>query len=313
MINNIIHKYFDKSSLLTVKNKLYAKTCLELFDFQIKQDLVESDITSKVISGKYKDIKAEIISKQNGIVAGIEEIVYLINKRTNLKVKKIINDKTKIKDKYVLLEIIGNPLEILKYERTILNILQRMSGISTLTDKLITDYRLHTNIAATRKTLWGLLDKKAVLVGGGLTHRLSLSDEILIKDNHIDLQAGKLSISRMESLKNILDLIKKNDVKKPFEIEVEKEKEAYFLSNYYQKLNISAPLIIMLDNFKPSDAKKTIDKIRGQKNGSKILFELSGGINEYNIGAYDKVGADVISLGFLTHSPKALDVSLSLT
>jgi nicotinate-nucleotide pyrophosphorylase (carboxylating) len=172
---------------------------------------------------------------------------------------------------------------------------------------------LRTPLAATRKTLWGLLDKKAVFIGGGLTHRLSLSDEILIKDNHIDLQAGKVGISRDESLKNILDLIKESNVKKPFEIEVETEKEAYFLSNYYQKLSISAPLIIMLDNFKPSDAKKSINTIRGQKNGSKIFFELSGGINETNITDFDQVGAHVISLGSLTHSSKALNISLILT
>jgi len=156
------------------------------------------------------------------------------------------------------------------------------------------------------------LDKKAVFIGGGLTHRLSLSDEILIKDNHIDLQAKKLAVSRLESLKMILNSIKKNEVKNPFEIEVETEKEAYSLSNLYQKINISVPLIIMLDNFKPTVAAKTIRTIRKENSGSKIIFELSGGINETNIKDYDEAGADVISLGFLTHSPKALNISLSV-
>ncbi len=309
-MNKYIKQYFNKGPLLTVKNKFYSETCLQLFDFQITQDLVENDVTSKIISGEYKDVKARIISKQNGIVAGIEEIVYLINNRTNLKIKKIINDGKKIKDKDLLIELSGNPLEVLKFERTVLNIISRMSGIATSTNSLITKNNLSTPLAATRKTLWGLLDKKAVFIGGGLTHRLSLSDEILIKDNHIDLQAVKLDVSREESLKSILDLINKNDVKKPFEIEVETEKEAYFISDYYQKLNISAPLIIMLDNFKPSDAKKVIDTIRKQKNSSKIFFELSGGINETNICDFDQAGADVISLGSLTHSSKALNISL---
>jgi nicotinate-nucleotide pyrophosphorylase (carboxylating) len=311
-MDNVVKLYFDKGHFLTVNNKIYNETCLKLFDFQIKQDLVENDITSKIISGKYKDVKARIISKQNGIVAGIEEVAYLINNRTNLKIKKIINDGTKIKDKDLLIELIGNPLEVLKFERTILNIISRMSGIATTTNLLVVKNNLRTPLAATRKTLWGLLDKKAVFIGGGLTHRLSLSDEILIKDNHVDLQAGKLGVSRKESLKNILDLIKENNFKKPFEIEVETEKEAYFLSNYYLKLNISAPLIIMLDNFKPSDAKKTIDAIRRLKKSSKIFFELSGGINETNISSYDQVSADVISLGYLTHSSKALNISVSL-
>ena len=311
-MDKIIKQYFDKSHLLTVKNKVYSQTCLELFDFQIKNDLVENDVTSKIISGKYKDSKASIIAKQSGIVAGIEEVIYVINKKTNLTVKQIIKDGTEIKNKDLLMELTGNPLEILKFERTILNIFQRMSGIATLTNSLITKNNLKTPLAATRKTLWGLLDKKAVSIGGGLTHRISLSDEILIKDNHIDIIARKLKVSKLESLKVIMEKINNDSTNNPFEIEVESEKEVYFLNNLYQRSNIPAPLIIMLDNFKPSTAKKTIETIREQKSTSKIIFELSGGINENNIKDFDQVGADVISLGSLTHSSKALDIFLNL-
>ncbi|VVA43473.1 Nicotinate-nucleotide diphosphorylase (Carboxylating) [Candidatus Roizmanbacteria bacterium] len=311
-MNPIVKKYFDKGPFLTVKNKVYAETCLQLFDFQIQNDLVENDITLKIISGKYNDATANIISKQSGVIAGIEEVIFLINRRTNLKVKQNIKDGTEIKDKDLLIMLTGNPLEILKYERTILNILQRMSGLATLTNSLIIKNNLKTPLAATRKTLWGLLDKKAVFTGGGLTHRLSLSDEILIKDNHIELWAKKFGVSRLKSLKMILDFIKNNQVKNPFEIEVTTEKEAYFLNNYYQEINISAPLIIMLDNFKPVDAVRTIKVIREHKNSPKVIFELSGGINENNVKLYDELGADVISLGALTHSPKALDISLQL-
>jgi len=311
-MNNVIKQYFDKSAILTIKNKIYANTCLKLFDFQTKQDLVENDITSKIIDGQYKAVKANIFSKQSGVVAGIEEVVYLVGQRTDLKIKQIAKDGSKINSGDLLIELNGNPLEILRFERTILNILQRMSGIATLTNHLITKNNLRTHLASTRKTLWGLLDKKAVSLGGGLTHRLSLSDEILIKDNHIDLWAKKSGVSRFESLKNVLEFIKKFQVKKPFEIEVESQKEAYFLSEQYHKANISAPLIIMLDNFKPSDGLKSIKEIRKQKIGSEIFFELSGGINENNIKDFDWVGADLISIGALTHSSKALDMSLSL-
>jgi nicotinate-nucleotide pyrophosphorylase (carboxylating) len=312
-MNHIIKQYFDKGSLLTTKNKTYANACLELFDFQIKQDLVENDITSKIIDGQYKDIMANIIAKQSGVVAGIEEVTYLINKKTKLKIKQIIKDESKIDKGDKLAQLNGNPLEILKFERTILNILQRMSGIATLTNSLIVENNMRTPLASTRKTLWGLLDKKAVSCGGGMTHRLSLSDEILIKDNHIDLSAEKSGVSRLKSLENILNYINEKQLKKPFEIEVESEKEAYFLSEQYQKTNISAPLIIMLDNFKPLDAKKTINNIQNKNNSSKIVFELSGGINENNIKDYDHVGANVMSLGALTHSSKALDISLEIT
>lgn len=312
-MNKVIKQYFDKGRLLATKNKTYANACLELFDFQIKQDLVENDITSKIIYGQYKDIMANIIAKQSGVVAGIEEVTYLINKKTKLKIKQIIKDGSKTNKGDKLVQLNGNPLEILKFERTILNILQRMSGIATLTNSLIVANNMRTPLASTRKTLWGLLDKKAVSCGGGMTHRLSLSDEILIKDNHIDLSAEKSGVSRLKSLENILNYINEKQLKKPFEIEVESEKEAYFLSEQYQKTNISAPLIIMLDNFKPSIAAKTINKIRGQNTNSKISFELSGGINEENIKEYDYAGADVISLGVLTHSSKALDISLEIT
>ncbi len=311
-MNKVIKAYFDKSRFLTVKNKTYAETCFQIFDFQIKNDLIENDITSKIISGKYKSTKVAIISKEKGIIAGIEEVIFLIENKTGLKVETKADDGAPIKEKDLFLEISGNPIQILKFERTILNILQRMSGIATQTNSLITKNNLTTPIAATRKTLWGLLDKKAVFIGGGFTHRLFLSDEILIKNNHIDLFAKKNRISRLESIGAILDQIKTGFVKKPFEIEVETEKEAYFLSNFYQKANISAPLIIMLDNFKPSVAAKTIKTIRGQKGSKNIFFELSGGINDINIKKFDQAGADVISLGASTHSSKALDISLNL-
>ncbi len=311
-MNNVIKQYFDKSALLTTKNKIYANTCLELFDFQIKQDLVENDITTSIIDGQYKAVKANIFAKQSGVVAGIEEITYLIDQRTDLKIKQIAKDGSKINSGDLLIELNGNPLEILRFERTILNILQRMSGIATLTNHLITKNNLKTHLASTRKTLWGFLDKKAISVGGGLTHRLSLSDEILIKDNHIDLFAKKFGVSRLKSLENILNYINEKQIKKPFEMEVESQNEAYFLSEQYRKVNISAPLIIMLDNFKPLDAKNTINNILNRKSSQKIFFELSGGINKDNIIDYDHAGADVISLGALTHSSKALDISLRL-
>lgn len=312
-MNKNIKTYFDKSRFLTTKNKTYAETCLQLFDFQTKNDLVENDVTSKIIDGKYKNSKVYIIAKQTGIVAGIEEVVYLIKKRTNLKIKIFVKDGIPIKEKDLLVELSGNPLEILSFERTILNIISRMSGIATATNFLIKKNNLKTLLASTRKTLWGLLDKKAVFIGGGLTHRLSLSDEILIKDNHIDIMAKNLQLTRLESLEKILTIIKDSQTKRPFEIEVETEKEAYFLNNFYQKINISAPLIIMLDNFEPDIATKTIKTISKQKNNFEIIFELSGGINENNIKDYDQADADVMSLGSLTHSSKALDISLELT
>ena len=161
-MNSIVKQYFDKSSLLTIKNKFYADFCLEIFDLQIKQDIVENDITSKIISGQYEVAKANIIAKQSGIAAGIEEVVYLINKRTKLKTRQIIKDGVKIKNKDLLLELVGNPLEILKFERTILNILQRMSGIATIANSLITKNLLSKALLKTCGMQHGHILKKLV-------------------------------------------------------------------------------------------------------------------------------------------------------
>lgn len=307
-----IQRYFDKSRFLTIKNKTYVKACLQLFDFLTKNDVIENDTTSKLIEGKYPKYQAFISAGESGILAGVEEVVYMIEKKTNLQTKIITKDKTPVKKKDLLIELFGNPLEILQFERTILNILARMSGIATYTNSLIKKNNLKTSLAATRKTLWGLIDKKAVSIGGGLTHRLSLSDEILIKDNHIDILAKKLQVTRFESLKKILTFIKNSQIKRPFEIEVETEEEAYFLNNFYQETNITAQLIMMLDNFKPDIAARIIKTICKQKSTHLVIFELSGGINKTNIKDYDKVGADVLSIGALTHSAKALDISLRL-
>ncbi|MDO9028455.1 MAG: hypothetical protein Q7U68_06315, partial [Candidatus Roizmanbacteria bacterium] len=243
-MNNIVKQYFDKSHLLTTKNKTYAKTCLQLFDFLTKNDVTENDTTSKLIEGKYSNYQAFISAGESGILAGVEEVAYMLGQKTALQIKIITKDKTLVKKKDLLIELFGNPLEILQFERTILNIISRMSGIATYINYLIKKNNLKTSLAATRKTLWGLLDKKAVSIGGGLTHRLSLSDEILIKDNHIDIMAKKLHITRLESLLKILTFIKKSGTKHSFEIEVETEQEAYFLNSEYQKKSISVPLII---------------------------------------------------------------------
>lgn len=311
-MNNNIQKYFDKSRFLTTKNKTYAETCLQLFDFQIKNDVVENDTTSKLIQKKYENTKAYISAGELGIVAGVEEVVYMLEKKTRLQIKIFTKDGIFVKKNDLLIELFGNPLEILQFERTILNVISRMSGIATATNFLIKKNNLKTSLASTRKTLWGLLDKKAVSIGGGLTHRLSLSDEILIKDNHIDLIVENFHITRLESLEKILIFIKNSQTKRPFEIEVETEEEAYFLNFEYQKNNITAPLIMMLDNFEPKIAFRTIKKIKQQKNSQSVIFELSGGISKNNIKDYDQAGADVISLGSLTHSSKALDISLRL-
>ena len=178
----------------------------------------------------------------------------------------------------------GDLREVLKLERLILNILQRMSGIATATKTLSTGH--HVLVAATRKTPWGLLDKKAVVVGGGGSHRLGLYDWILIKDNHL-----RITGFNFKRPKNF------------WEIEVDQE-------NDLAKALALRPDAIMFDNFSPEKIKKMINQVR--KKYPKIIFEASGMINEKTIKSYAKTGVDVVSVGAITHSVKALDLSLHI-
>ncbi|OGK20082.1 nicotinate-nucleotide diphosphorylase (carboxylating) [Candidatus Roizmanbacteria bacterium RIFCSPHIGHO2_02_FULL_37_13b] len=269
----------------------------KLFDSLVDFDDVKSDITSRILSFGLKRGIAKIIFNESGLLAGMEEIKYYIEKRTEIKFINELQDGSKINKGICICELHGSLQEILKYERLILNVLQRLSGIATQTNKLVTK-SFSMRIAATRKTHWGWLDKKAVSIGGGLTHRLSLADGILVKDNHIDL----LSKERKKAIKMILDSCRG----KLIEIEVESSDEAIFALDEWHYLYALKPIIIMLDNFSIQDANKTIMKIKS----NNIVIELSGGINKQNIAKYKQTEADVISIGALTHSATALDMSL---
>jgi len=291
-----ISNYFDHADKLVIQNKSYAKQVDTLLEFLLSCDDVEHDLTSKLFDIQ-RQVTATICANEDGIIAGIEEVHYFFSK-TSLRLTAEIKDGVSVCKDEKILQLIAPAVDILKYERTILNILQRMSGIATNASRLQLLLGEKPRIAATRKTQWGLLDKKAVSVGGGLTHRLSLSDGILIKDNHLNL----LSYNQEESLKEILQNIGHKNV----EIEVESPSQAKLIKKIWQDMYADRPLILMLDNFTREDALKTIQDLHK----SNIIVELSGGIDGSNISHYSQLGADVISLGSLTHSSHALDMSL---
>lgn len=326
MNGKAIKNYFDRSHELTIDNPVYVKQFMQLFRHCMTYDGAESDITSYLLKKnmqKNMKVKASIFAKQKGIVAGISESMFFLQNASKLTVEIIKRDGSDVEPSENIVTIVGNPVEILAYERTLLNILQRMSGIATQTHMLIYDNKLcsipvaknGTYIAATRKTPWMWLDKKAVTVGGGLTHRLSLEDGVLIKDNHIDILKTVGKKSRYEGFLYFIEALKKQKNSIPFEIEVENQEEAQFLVEEYEKSDLQGHLIIMLDNFTAENAKKTIESMRALKSRRNfyISFELSGGVSPSNIREYANVGADVISLGFLTHSSRVLDMSLKFT
>jgi len=300
MRNKLILEFWDRSKELNIKNKKYKSYVEKFFKDKLEQDVGKGDITTNSLISKNKNVNASVIVREDGIIAGMEEVSLLINE---FKVKTYKKDGDRVKNNEVILEIYGNARKILNYERTLLNILQRMSGIATLTyetKKLVKKYI----IAGTRKTLFPLFDEKALSVGGALTHRLDLSSAILVKDSHLEVLD--------DNIKKAIILASENKKTKYVEVEVKNESEAFEAAKTIYNLKSNKIFAIMFDNVKPSMIKKTIKRINNIINKKIILFEASGGINQENIKEYSKTGVDIISLGILTHSVNVFDMSLEI-
>ncbi|MEM2102269.1 MAG: carboxylating nicotinate-nucleotide diphosphorylase [Candidatus Bathyarchaeia archaeon] len=267
----------------------------------LEEDIGEGDITTALTVPQGTVIEAEIYAKETGIVAGIEEVLVLL-RSLGLQAEPKIADGAKVKPQTVLLRIVGDARTILTAERTILNILSRMSGIASVTRRIVDKIKnggYKPRVACTRKVAPGLLyfDKKAVLVGGGDVHRLRLDDMILIKDNHLAITG--------DVARAVKEAKSKGSFSKKIEIEVSTPEEAL-------KAAEANADIIMLDNFSPARIRKTLELL--EKNGlrGKVLIEASGGINEENVLEFASTGVDVLSLGAITQSAKALDISLEV-
>ncbi len=301
----LVREFWDRRNYLDINNKEYKSYVENFFKEKLKQDIGKGDITTESLIEENKNIKAEVIARENGIIAGIDEVSLLIKP---FKVKKYKKDGDEINNGDIILEIEGNARKILNYERALLNILQRMSGIATLTHK--TKKLVNCFIAGTRKTLFPLFDEKALFVGGALTHRLDLSSAVLIKDSHLEILNDDVG----KALR-----LADNNKCKYVEIEVRNEKEALEAAKTIFNLKSNNLFAIMFDNIEAAIIKNTIKKINNNlennnKNNAKkiILFEASGGINEENIKEYSETGVDIISLGLLTHSAKTLNISLQI-
>lgn len=268
----------------------------------LAEDIGQGDITTALIVPADSTAEAEVKAKEAGVIAGMEEAKNLLES-LGLKAEISVPDGKKIETKTILMKISGDTRTILSVERTLLNIISRMSGIATATRRLVEKVRnakLETRVACTRKVAPGLLyfDKKAVQIGGGDTHRLHLDDMILIKDNHIAV-AG--------SIKKAIEKVKKEvSFSKKIEIEVTRVKDALAAAK-------ARADIIMLDNFSPKQIEKTIRLLRKEDFYEKVLLEASGGITAENVLAYASTGVNVVSLGEITDSTKALDISMGIT
>lgn len=267
----------------------------------LEEDIGQGDITTALTVSEGSIAEAEVIAKEAGVAAGIEETRVLLES-LKLKTETLVADGEKIKPKQVLMKISGDTRTILSAERTVLNLLSRMSGIATATRKLVEKIQkagFKTKVACTRKTAPGLLyfDKKAVQVGGGDTHRLHLDDMVLIKDNHVTA-AGSLK----EAIRKVKE---KASFSKKIEVEVTKVEDVLVAA----KTGVD---VIMLDNFSPKQLKEAVRLFKKAGFQGKLLLEASGGITTENILTYASTGIDIVSLGEITHSPKALDISLEI-
>jgi len=267
----------------------------------LAEDIGEGDITTALIVPAGTIAKAEVRCEEPGVAAGIEEAAILLES-LGLNVQASLKDGDEIKADQVIMKISGDARTILSVERTVLNLLSRMSGIATTTRQLVRKIqraKLKTKVACTRKTAPGLqyFDKKAVFIGGGDTHRLHLDDMILIKDNHITI-AGSLQ-------KAVRDAKERASFSKKIEIEVTSPAEALEAAK-------AGADMVMLDNFSPEQIKKAIALLKEKKMYEKILLEASGGITKENVMSFASTGVNAVSLGEITSSSKALDISLEI-
>lgn len=308
----LLEKAFQRGHLLTLKNRFYREWIKKFIIGETKGDIGTGDISSNAVLKNGKKINAIIYSRSYGIVAGIEEVSLLL-KSYKIKIKQLKKDGDKIKKGSQILLLEGNEKNILKLERSVLDVISRMSGIATLTNNLIKKIKNKTAVSPTRKTQWRYLDKKAVYVGHGLTHRLALWESILIKDNHLNVLKKEKS---RDVIKTALERAWKNRNKGIFiEIEVANEKQAIKAAEKFKELKTKGnniPCLIMLDNIKPSSIKKIIKKLKSKKLIRYVLIEASGGITPDNIIEYAKTGVDVVSLGYLTTSSVSLNIKLKV-
>ena len=287
-----------KEESLTFLPKTVLKEKISKF---LEEDLGQGDITSLLTVPSGTIVEAEIVAKEPGVIAGIEEVLTLLES-FGFQVRSLVSDGSRVEGKATLLEIVGDARTLLSIERTLLNLLTRMSGIATATSRLIEKVRsagYKTRIACTRKVAPGLLyfDKRAVMLGGGDTHRLHLDDLIIVKDNHL-IVVGDVG----EAVKRVREAV---SFSKKIEIEVSTGGEALEAAK-------AGADIVMLDNFSPQQIKNTIVLLDREGLRSKVLIEASGGINEQNVLKFAATGVDVLSLGEITDSVKALDMSLEV-
>ncbi len=267
----------------------------------VEEDVGHGDVTAFCTIPLRTIVEAEIVVNEKGMIAGVEEAL-ACSEAFGLEARALAKDGSRVTPKTKVVRIEGDAATLLTIERTMLNLLSRMSGIATHTDRLVEVVRragYKTTVAATRKTALGLayFDKKAVEIGGGDPHRYGLDDMILIKDNHLAIAGNVKSVVRKTR--------ERASFSKKIEVEVSR------LGDVLEAAEAGAD-ILMLDNFSPKKVEEAVQLLERKKFRNKIVIEASGGITERNILSYAAAGVDIVSLGEITQSARALDMSLDV-
>ena len=306
-----IERALFRGASLTLENPEYHRAVRNLTEALLQDDLGSGDLTARALGLKDRRISAAIVAREGGIAAGLAEAGCLLQ-RHGTKVKFEKNDGDTFQSGDALLRAEGSEATLLALERVELNLVQRMSAIATASRCLQERVRRTgsaTHVVGTRKTPWGLLDKRALHLGSGGTHRLSLGDAILIKNNHLALlgeseeAAAPIAIERAWKSRNESAFI---------EVEVRSEAAAHSAATAFRGVQEEAaeeyPCLLMLDNMSPDQIGAIVGILQRERLWESTLIEASGGISEANLEAYASCGADAVSIGALTHSARALDL-----
>ena len=268
-----------------------------LIDLSFAEDIGDGDHTTLGCIPEDAMGKSHLLIKEDGILAGVEVAKRVFHRfDPEMKVEVLMKDGTPVKKGDIAMIVTGKVRSLLQTERLMLNIMQRMSGIATMTAQYVKRMEgTGTRVLDTRKTTPGMrmLEKQAVKIGGGVNHRIGLFDMILLKDNHVDFAGG---------IVNAIDRCHAYLKEKNLDLKIEIEVRSF--DELQQVLDRGGVDRIMLDNFTPADTKKAVELI-----GGKYETESSGGITFDTIRDYAEQGVDYVSVGALTHSVKGLDMS----
>ncbi|MBI4232696.1 carboxylating nicotinate-nucleotide diphosphorylase [Candidatus Peregrinibacteria bacterium] len=307
------------TNFLEIGNSSYKQWVFRYTFLELEKDLgTRGDITTNSLFHSSRVVKARVVARQAGVFAGEEEIRYFLidadpNFRPSLKgrfdLNFLVHDSDRFETGDCLLEISADARDLLAVERTVLNLLTRMSGIATATHQIVSKVAdFDVLITPTRKTLWGLLDKRAVVLGGGGTHRVGLFDAILVKDNHLDLLERNFD--------KVLGRVADAGVDSRFvEIEVENCDEVLACCEAFERhlgKDIRSVGVILMDNMSVEEISEALKSVKEKGFYDDILFEASGGINESNVVDYAKTGVDIISMGSLTNGVRGIDMGLDI-